>query len=121
MHFLPESIWKAFHDFIYPLISSKEVERERDDSLNVLTAFRRAYEENNNISFSGDLRQFLRDSMLGLLFAGRDTTSTCLTWLFWLISTNPSAQTKIREEIERELHVKEGENWRFFGIEESAS
>ncbi|KAK4386817.1 Alkane hydroxylase MAH1 [Sesamum angolense] len=137
-HLLPESIWKlqkwlnlgnerklaeawkAFDDFIYPLISSKEVERERDDSLNILTAFRKAYEENNHISFSGDLRQFLRDSMLGLLFAGRDTTSTCLTWLFWLISTNPSAQTQILEEIKRELHVKEGENWRFFGIEESS-
>ncbi|KAL0407098.1 UNVERIFIED_CONTAM: cytochrome [Sesamum latifolium] len=58
--------------------------------------------------------------MLGLLFAGRDTTSTCLTWLFWLFSTNPSAQTKILEEIERELDVKEGESWRFFSIEKSS-
>ncbi|KAI3466325.1 hypothetical protein Pfo_022988 [Paulownia fortunei] len=134
-HILPESIWKlqkwlkignekklieawkAFDDFIYPHISLEEEERE--ENLNVLTAFRKAYEE-SNICFSGDLRQFLRDSLLGLLFAGRDTTSTCLTWLFWLIAVNPSAESKILEEIESELHVKEDEKWRFFNMQESS-
>lgn len=98
--------WKAFDDFIYPRISLMEEEMEK--SLDVFASFRKAYEENkddNVVRFSGDLRRFLRDSLLGLLFAGRDTTSTCLTWLFWLIAVNPLAQTKILEEIQRELQV----------------
>ncbi|KAL7103219.1 hypothetical protein ACP275_08G166700 [Erythranthe tilingii] len=110
--------WKAFDDFIYPIISSKE----KNNSLNyVFAAFENAYENtnnNNNVNFSGDLRKFLRDSLLGLLFAGRDTTSTCLTWLFYLIATNPFAESKILEEIERELIPVKNE-WRFFNIEES--
>ncbi|KAK6133092.1 hypothetical protein DH2020_033131 [Rehmannia glutinosa] len=133
-HILPESVWKlqkwlkignekklaeaweAFDDFIFPHISLKE----GHENLEVLSAFKNAYEE-SDVKFSGDLRQFLRDSLLGLLFAGRDTTSTCLTWLFWLIATNPSAESKILEEIENELHVKQGTNWRvFFNVQESA-
>ncbi|KAL9147003.1 hypothetical protein ABFS82_13G147300 [Erythranthe guttata] len=48
------------------------------------------------------------------MFAGRDTTSTCLTWLFWLIATNPSTEMKILEEIEAEF-----KKWRSFNVEES--
>ncbi|KAL0443159.1 UNVERIFIED_CONTAM: Alkane hydroxylase MAH1 [Sesamum latifolium] len=50
---------------------------------------------------------------------GRDTTSTCLTWLFWLIAKNPLTETKIREEMESKLQLKEDKNWRFFSVEES--
>ncbi|EYU27553.1 hypothetical protein MIMGU_mgv1a006542mg [Erythranthe guttata] len=57
---------------------------------------------------------FLRDTTLSLMFAGRDTTSTCLTWLFWLIATNPSTEMKILEEIEAEF-----KKWRSFNVEES--
>ncbi|KAK4386818.1 Alkane hydroxylase MAH1 [Sesamum angolense] len=57
--------WKAFDDFIYPLISSRG-DGEREESLNTLTAFRKAYEETDHISFSGDSRKFLRDSLLAL-------------------------------------------------------
>ncbi|KAI3456694.1 hypothetical protein Pfo_013357 [Paulownia fortunei] len=132
-HVLPESIWKlqkwleigkerklieawkAFDEFIYPLIPLKEGEQK--DDFNLLSAFRKAYEEKNG-SFS-DSRDFLRDTALSLMFAGRDTTSTCLTWLFWLIATNPLTETKIREEIETELHLKEDKKWRFFNVEES--
>ncbi|KAL8469436.1 hypothetical protein ACS0TY_032325 [Phlomoides rotata] len=68
----------------------------------------------------GDLRGFLKDTALNLMFAGRDTTSTCLTWLFWLIAVNPCAENKIREEIETELKLKEdNKKWRFFNVQES--
>ncbi|KAL0300974.1 UNVERIFIED_CONTAM: Alkane hydroxylase MAH1 [Sesamum radiatum] len=107
--------WKAFDDFIYPLISSRG-DGEREESLNTLTAFRKAYEETDHISFSGDSRKFLRDSLLGLMFAGRDSSSTTLTWLFWLMSANPSAESKIRHEIETLFPDRK---WRVFSVEES--
>ncbi|KAF3502744.1 hypothetical protein F2Q69_00041314 [Brassica cretica] len=34
-----------------------------------------------------------------LLLAGRDTTSSVLTWFFWLLSKHPQVFTKIRKEI----------------------
>lgn len=51
--------------------------------------------------------------------AGKDTTSACLTWLFWLVAKNPACEMKILEEIGSELHVKQDGNWRFFSAEES--
>ncbi|KAL8469439.1 hypothetical protein ACS0TY_032329 [Phlomoides rotata] len=107
---------KAFDDFINPLVSLKNVE---DDDLSVLRAFRKVYEE-KSMGAGGDLRGFLKDTALNLMFAGRDTTSTCLTWLFWLIAVNPCAENKIREEIETELKLKEdNKKWRFFNVQES--
>ncbi|KAK4439585.1 Alkane hydroxylase MAH1 [Sesamum alatum] len=133
-HVLPESVWKlqkwlglgkerklteawkAFDEFIYPHVTFRDGEQNDDSKL--LTSFRKAYEEKNKGSSRG-LSVFLRDTALNLMFAGRDTTSTCLTWLFWLIATNPSTETKILEEMESKLQLKEDNNWRFFSAEES--
>ncbi|KAL0443162.1 UNVERIFIED_CONTAM: Alkane hydroxylase MAH1 [Sesamum latifolium] len=108
--------WKAFDEFIYPHITLEDGEQK--DDFKLLTTFRKAYEEKNIGSCRG-LSVFLRDTALNLMLAGRDTTSTCLTWLFWLIATNPLTETKIREEMESKLHLKDDKNWRFFSVEES--
>ncbi|KAH0857741.1 hypothetical protein HID58_086002, partial [Brassica napus] len=42
---------------------------------------------------------FIRDVAFSLLLAGRDTTSSVLTWFFWLLSKHPHVLTKIRQEI----------------------
>ncbi|KAL0443160.1 UNVERIFIED_CONTAM: Alkane hydroxylase MAH1 [Sesamum latifolium] len=133
-YIVPESFWKlqkwlgvgkerklmeackAFDEFIYPHITFRDGEQKDDSKL--LTAFRKAYEE-KNIGSSRGLSVFLRDTALSLMFAGRDTTSTCLTWLFWLMAKNPLTETKIREEMESKLQLKEDKNWRFFSVEES--
>ncbi|EOA14953.1 hypothetical protein CARUB_v10028299mg [Capsella rubella] len=44
--------------------------------------------------------KFLRDTIVGFLLAGRDTTASALTWFFWLLSENPRVVTKIRQEID---------------------
>ncbi|KAL2454633.1 Cytochrome [Abeliophyllum distichum] len=134
-HILPESIWKlqkwlgigkekklikaweAFDQFLYPCILQHKVIEEQDDNFDFITAFRKACKETNVAS--GDSIEFLRDTFLNLMLAGRDTTSTSLTWLLWLISTNPSAETKILDEIEAKLHAKKDKKWRLFDIEES--
>ncbi|XP_076933480.1 alkane hydroxylase MAH1-like [Bidens hawaiensis] len=43
--------------------------------------------------------KFLRDTILNLMIAGRDTTSSSLTWFLWLGVTHPSIIKKIRDEI----------------------
>ncbi|VVB09722.1 unnamed protein product [Arabis nemorensis] len=47
--------------------------------------------------------KFIRDAILGFLIAGRDTISSALTSLFWLLSQNPEAMTKIRQEINKKM------------------
>lgn len=41
----------------------------------------------------------MRDSIVNLLLAGRDTTSAALTWFFWSLSQHPTVVTKIRDEL----------------------
>ncbi|KAG7536433.1 Cytochrome P450 superfamily [Arabidopsis suecica] len=47
--------------------------------------------------------RFLRDNVLALLLAGRNTTASALTWFFWLLSENPTMVTKICQEIDKIL------------------
>ncbi|CAH8369376.1 unnamed protein product [Eruca vesicaria subsp. sativa] len=47
--------------------------------------------------------KFLRDSILAIIMATRDTTSSALTWFFWLLSKNPNVEDKIRNEINANL------------------
>ncbi|KAK3002426.1 hypothetical protein RJ639_022211 [Escallonia herrerae] len=46
------------------------------------------------------LGQFLRDIVISFILASRDTTSTALTWFFWLLSSRPDVQQKVRQELE---------------------
>lgn len=54
-----------------------------------------------------------------LSMTGRDTTSTTLTWFFWLIASNPLVELKILEEIQTNFHDTEDKTCRFFNAEKS--
>jgi cytochrome P450 len=41
------------------------------------------------------------DAAKSFLFAGHETTSTMLSWLYWLLTQHPEAMAKMREEHER--------------------
>ncbi|KAM7272017.1 hypothetical protein ACFE04_031231 [Oxalis oulophora] len=45
--------------------------------------------------------QFLRDIAISFILAGRDTTSTALTWFFWLLSIHPEVEEKILNELQK--------------------
>ncbi|KAJ4835207.1 hypothetical protein Tsubulata_026379 [Turnera subulata] len=47
--------------------------------------------------------KFLRDTVLSLLVAGRETTSSALSWFFWLVSRNPHVEKKIIDELRATL------------------
>ncbi|CAA2993009.1 alkane hydroxylase MAH1-like [Olea europaea subsp. europaea] len=138
-HILPESLWKlekwlgiatekklakaweAFDKFIYPCIPLKEEQsngtKVHDEDFSLLTGFLKAYKGKSGASC--DEREFMRDTLLSLIFAGRDTTSTTLTWFFWLIASNPLVELKILEEIQTNFHDTEDKTCRFFNAEKS--
>ncbi|KAM7504408.1 hypothetical protein LguiB_003312 [Lonicera macranthoides] len=105
--------WESFDQFIYHCISLKQ-SRTKDQgqmgSFNLLTSYMKAYKEEGGTS--GDPNKFLRDTLLSLMIAGRDTTSTALTW-----STNPLVEIKIQEEIKSNMNLKDEEK-RCFKAEE---
>ncbi|OIS97786.1 PREDICTED: alkane hydroxylase MAH1-like [Nicotiana attenuata] len=115
--------WEAFDQFIYPAISQKQEKllnkTNKDEDFDLFSDYIKAYNQWTNGDTSGNVQEFLRDTFLNLMFAGRDTTSTTLTWFFWLLTKNPLVETKIKEEIEQQFHLEKGENLKFFDIEES--
>ena len=44
---------------------------------------------------------YLRDIVVNFVLAGRDTTSNCLSWLFFLLARHPHVLAKLREEMAR--------------------
>ncbi|KAJ9565669.1 hypothetical protein OSB04_001635 [Centaurea solstitialis] len=92
------------------------IEKEQVDDLRLLTGFIREYSDQTR-SFD-DRDKFIKDTLLSLVFAGRDTTSSTLTSLFYLLAKNPIAKGKICEEIHTKLGIKEGEKWRKYGVKE---
>nr|XP_043618477.1 alkane hydroxylase MAH1-like [Erigeron canadensis] len=63
--------------------------------------------------------KFLRDTILNLMIAGRDTTSSSLTWFLWLVMTNPHVEKRIRDEINELIPESEVGKWRIFQAEET--
>ncbi|KAK0574641.1 hypothetical protein LWI29_026569 [Acer saccharum] len=53
--------------------------------------------------------QVLRDICVNFILAGRDTSSVALSWFFWLLDKNPTAEDKILKEICRIVGERSGE------------
>ncbi|CAA0386825.1 unnamed protein product [Arabidopsis thaliana] len=43
--------------------------------------------------------EILRDIVISFILAGRDTTSSALSWFFWLLSMHPEVKDKILQEL----------------------
>ncbi|CAK9176839.1 unnamed protein product [Ilex paraguariensis] len=110
--------WETLDQFLGQCIALKRkelrismtqmVEQQQNEGFDLLTAYMKAYQvENGGVTTSTTSDdKFLRDTLLSLVFASRDTTSSALTWFFWLIATHPLAETNIREEIKTKLLSK---------------
>ncbi|CAH2060253.1 unnamed protein product [Thlaspi arvense] len=86
-------------------ISAKrdEIQQGISDHEDVFTFFMKLDEAKYEILNPNDDDKFLRDVMVGLIYAGRDTTASVLSWFFWLLSENPQVTTMIRQEINKNL------------------
>ncbi|KAK6150517.1 hypothetical protein DH2020_015449 [Rehmannia glutinosa] len=135
-HVLPESVWKlqrrlgfgserklsearrVLDNVIGKYIAMKRDELRKngtslEDGVDFLTSY-------INGGFDGDGDdKFLRDTILNLMIAGRDTTSSALTWFMWLVSTYPEVEKKIQDELKSVCSPEEGEKWRVFKVEET--
>jgi cytochrome P450 len=103
---LKEAI-KTIDEFATEIIQSKEDQLQGSQKQDLLSRFMAAFEDKNSgydyldmmLKDPNEKHRFLRDVIVSFVLAGKDSTSTGLTWFFWLLSTNPEIETKIQEEI----------------------
>ncbi|KAK3150912.1 hypothetical protein QOZ80_3AG0239320 [Eleusine coracana subsp. coracana] len=96
---LRESI-ATVHDFADRIIRARREEMtttagcDDDEKQDLLSRFMASQDE--TYARSGVP---LRDVVISFLLAGRETTSSALTWFFWLLSSRPDVARRIRDEV----------------------
>lgn len=60
---------------------------------------------------AGASTEVIRDQVMTLLFAGRDSTSSTMSYLFWQLARHPDAVKKIQAEIQRAVGHGEELTW----------
>ncbi|GFY80221.1 cytochrome P450, family 96, subfamily A, polypeptide 4 [Actinidia rufa] len=116
-HIVPEKVWKlqrwlgigrekklsqaqkTLDNLAAKYIAVNRELRKGEQNFNTL----KYLSEDAVIGTAEDVYNTMRDSIIALLFAGRDTSGSALTWFFWLVAKNPSVESKIREELEANL------------------
>jgi len=84
---------------IYGLIDKRRKStRQYDDLLSMLML---PYENENTVGGLTD--EEIRDEALTLFLTSFDTTSTALTWTWYLLSQNPDSESELHEELNRVL------------------
>ncbi|KMT08934.1 hypothetical protein BVRB_6g136500 [Beta vulgaris subsp. vulgaris] len=99
--------WKILDNFIYKCIDRKREAKAKGASIpsktnnkdqdfevsyDLLTFFMDNEDKNTN-------DKFLRDTITNFFLAGGETTSTALSWFFYLISNHPKVSHKIKQEL----------------------
>lgn len=106
---LKESI-AVVHKFAEDIIHSRLEEKKTTQIENDQDLLSRFMGDQNNSP------QFLRDIIISFILAGRDTTSSALTWFFWILSSRPDVEQKILAELEtirKKAHKEIGEMYSF--------
>ncbi|KAJ7969963.1 Cytochrome P450 [Quillaja saponaria] len=93
---------KVIDIYAMEIIKSREKEQENEwlgrENRDLLSRF---LSLNDIVSFDdgNHKRKFLRDIIICFILAGKDSTSTALTWFFWLISAHPRVAELIYTEL----------------------
>ncbi|XP_008674521.1 cytochrome P450 94A1 [Zea mays] len=75
------------------------------DEQHLLSRFAAAMEEEEGSELGAMFRspeakrRFLRDIVVSFVLAGKDSTSSALTWFFWLLAANPRCERRVYEEV----------------------
>jgi cytochrome P450 len=87
---LRESI-STVHQFADQIIRFRKKDKQTDEKHDLLSRFVASSENYSD--------KFLRDIVISFLLAGRETTSSALSWFFWILSSRPDVEAKILDEI----------------------
>ncbi|XP_008813428.1 cytochrome P450 94A1-like [Phoenix dactylifera] len=109
---------KLIDDYAMHITALKEEEEVKKQDL--LSRFMSAIEEEDSelcamFKDKKEKRKFLRDTVISFVLAGKDSTSSGLTWFFWLLAVNPRCEKRVHQEISQ---LVEGEEEDELGYDE---
>ncbi|KAL5204243.1 hypothetical protein ABZP36_009114 [Zizania latifolia] len=78
------------HAFAMDVVRARRQSASVEDRDDVLSRFVASDEHSDEV---------LRDIVLSFLIAGRESTSSALTWFFWLVSSRPDVVARIADEV----------------------
>ncbi|XP_021619542.1 cytochrome P450 94B3 [Manihot esculenta] len=91
---------KIVHQFADEIIQSRMEQGTDNKDEDLLSRF---------IGNDDNSKEFLRDIIISFILAGRDTTSSALSWFFWQLSLNPQVERNILYELEA-IGARKGKN-----------
>ncbi|TXG48827.1 hypothetical protein EZV62_024702 [Acer yangbiense] len=104
-----DKFWAKHMSIKQEKLSNAMTISEDEEELNALTG----YLTRHDIVGQTPSSNVMRDNITGLLFATEDTTSSALSWFFWLLSKNPFSEIKIREEVRKHIFPQDQvKKWR---------
>lgn len=104
-----QKAWQVFDEIIAQYICKKRTELDKQNRAEFSYLISEIGEKGGDLLTSYITEEkstglkcddkFLRDTILSMMLAGRDTTSSALTWFIWLISRHPEVENKIIQEL----------------------
>jgi len=88
---------KTINEFVNPFI--EQTLRLSDEELASKTKSESGYTFLHELACFTRDRKVLRDQLVAVLLAGRDTTASTLSWTFYELARHPEVVQKLREEI----------------------
>ncbi|XP_076916466.1 noroxomaritidine synthase 3-like [Bidens hawaiensis] len=105
--------WKNLDQFIYKCLAGKQREYNNmnhdAERFVFFTMIMKELTDQSGISL--DPTKFLRDTLVNLMAAGKDTIISALSWFFYLLARNPNVEDKILDEIQTHLEAKACRRW----------
>lgn len=97
---------KVMEQFAQEILEERKREKEEHpetlaEKFDLLSLFMSRKNENDNDTDFSD--QYLRDMILNMILAGRDTTAQSLAWTFYLLAQNPEIRKKAMKEVDEVL------------------
>jgi cytochrome P450 len=89
---------QSLDDIVYPLIAERR--KSGEDNGDFLSMLLQVRDEDTGEGMT-DLQ--IRDEMMTFIFAGHETVSTGLTWVWYLLSKHPAAWRRLRAEVDEVL------------------
>ena len=89
---------ESLNSIIYSIINERR--RTGEDRGDLLSMLLLAQDEDNGETMTDGQ---VRDEALTLFLAGHETTAVALTWTWYLLSQNPTAEAKLHEELDTVL------------------
>jgi len=87
---------KVMDDFAYQVIQERRQDPKSGEYNDLLSRFLNVKLDENGKPYSD---QELRDIVMNMIIAGRDTTAQALSWMIYMLDAHPEVKERIRQEV----------------------